>query len=106
MPPERKTEDSTAKPAQDPSTENQQTDERSEDPAVSAEGTDLKKAPEENSKEGPAEDDAAAKARQRQERFKALQSRAVSIPRAFLFASNFSLPLVISLYRQLSDTFY
>ena len=102
MPPERKTEDSTAKPAQDPSTENQQTDERSEDPAVSAEGTDLKKAPE----EGPAEDDAAAKARQRQERFKALQSRAVSIPRAFLFASNFSLPLVISLYRQLSDTFY
>lgn len=94
MPPKRKTEESTAKP-EDPPTEIQQTDKRAEDSAVSEEGLDSKKAPEENSKEEPAENDAAAKARQRQERFKALQSRAVSIPKEFLFAGNFLLPLMI-----------
>lgn len=92
MPPKRKTEESTAKPAQDPSTESQQRDKRAEDPAVPEEGSNSKKTPDENSKEGPAEDDAAAKARQRQERFKALQSRAVSIPKAFLFAGTILLP--------------
>lgn len=92
MPPKRKTEVSTAKPAQDPPTESQQTDKRAEDPAVPEEGSDSKKTPDENSKEGLAEDAAAAKARQRQERFKALQSRAVSIPKAFLFAGTILLP--------------
>ena len=84
MPPKRKTEDSTAKPAQGPPSESQQTEKHAEDSADAAEGSDSQKELEKTSTEGPAEDDAAAKARQRQERFKALQSRAVSISRTFL----------------------
>lgn len=82
MPPKRKTQDSTAKAAdpEPPSTEPEQKDEVAEDTA--SEGAESGKATEESSSKATTdntEDDAAAKARERQERFKALQARAVSI---------------------------
>jgi len=80
MPPKRETDDSTATPA-----DSEQAPESlpigDEDDA--SEETNSKKSADGGSADATAEkeeDDAAAKARQRQERFKALQARAVSAP--------------------------
>lgn len=82
MPPKRKTEDSTANSA-DPKQAIEQTNEKAEEPATQGNEEELNKGSGESSTEvttDPQDDESAAKARQRQERFKALQARAVSIP--------------------------
>lgn len=81
MPPKRKTEDSTANPA-DPKQAIEQTNE-AEEPATLGNEEESNKGSGESSTDvttDPKDDESAAKARQRQERFKALQARAVSIP--------------------------
>lgn len=78
MPPKRETDDSTATPADsEQAAENLPTGGEDDD----SEDTNLKIPSEGGSANATAEqeeDDAAAKARQRHERFKALQARAVS----------------------------
>lgn len=83
MPPKRKTERSTANPA-DPKQAIGQTNKDTEEPTTQREEEDSNKASGESSTDVTADsenDGSAAKARQRQERFKALQARAVSILR-------------------------
>ena len=87
MPPKRKTANSKAKPAEpeqvtEPtSKENEGTNKGSEEPAVQEEKEVSENKTEEKSSSARTDagnGDAAAKARERQERFKALQARAVS----------------------------
>lgn len=92
MPPKRKTQDSTAKAAdpEPPSTEPEQKDEIVE--GTAAQKADSGKLAKERSSKATTdntEDDAAAKAHQRQERFKALQARAVSICQLLLSYEHF-----------------
>lgn len=77
MPSEHVNEVSAAKPSDDNAASNQaQADEAPAEPTASGESQQKTSSEKSESKE----DDAAAKARQRQERFKALQARAVSNP--------------------------
>lgn len=84
MPPKKENEASTATPAdfnqapENLSTGGEQANKAMDDIATRSEESDPKKASEGSLEEEKKEDDAAAKARQRQERFKALQARAKS----------------------------
>lgn len=92
MPPKRETKDSTGTPADSKQAALENLPTRDEDDATKE--TDSRTSPDGGSANATAEqegDDAAAKARQRQERFKALQARAVSTPTDSLWLYLFSL---------------